>query len=204
MTPQPILLLGGGGHCRACIDVIETNGQYQIKGIIDVEAMVGKNLFGYPIIGTDEQLPDLLKETPNVIITLGQIHSSEGRKRLYELAKSHGAILPSITSPLAHVSKNAKIGEGTIVMHQAIVSAGADVGHNCIINTKSLIEHDSKIGNHCHISTASVVNGDCQLGEGVMLGSQSTLKQGVKIENHSLIGFGTLVRNDVPANTKVF
>jgi hypothetical protein len=29
-----ILLLGGGGHCRACVDVIEAEAKYQIVGIV--------------------------------------------------------------------------------------------------------------------------------------------------------------------------
>ncbi|WP_428995778.1 hypothetical protein [Lamprobacter modestohalophilus] len=28
-------MLGGGGHCRACIDVIEAGVSYQIAGIVD-------------------------------------------------------------------------------------------------------------------------------------------------------------------------
>ena len=44
-------------------------------------------------------------------------------------------------------SKDASVGEGTTIGHQAIVNAGANVGKCCIVNTKSLIEHDSFIGN---------------------------------------------------------
>ena len=30
-----IILIGGGKHCHACIDIIEDDGNYQIIGIID-------------------------------------------------------------------------------------------------------------------------------------------------------------------------
>ena len=29
-----LLLVGGGGHCHACIDVIETEGKHRIAGIV--------------------------------------------------------------------------------------------------------------------------------------------------------------------------
>ncbi|MBI4645951.1 MAG: acetyltransferase, partial [Bacteroidia bacterium] len=29
---QKIILIGGGGHCKACSDVIETEGKYNIAG----------------------------------------------------------------------------------------------------------------------------------------------------------------------------
>ena len=31
-----IILIGGGGHCKSCIDVIEQAGTFQIAGIVDV------------------------------------------------------------------------------------------------------------------------------------------------------------------------
>ena len=30
-----ILLIGGGGHCRACVDVLEQEGRFQIAGIVE-------------------------------------------------------------------------------------------------------------------------------------------------------------------------
>ena len=36
MHKKSIVLIGGGGHCKACIDVIEVEGKYNIIGIIDV------------------------------------------------------------------------------------------------------------------------------------------------------------------------
>ena len=32
---KKIILLGGGGHCKSCIDVIENENKYKIIGIID-------------------------------------------------------------------------------------------------------------------------------------------------------------------------
>ena len=30
-----ILLIGAGGHARACIDVIETSNQFEISGLVE-------------------------------------------------------------------------------------------------------------------------------------------------------------------------
>ena len=32
---KPIILIGGGGHCISCIDVIEMTKEFSILGIID-------------------------------------------------------------------------------------------------------------------------------------------------------------------------
>ena len=38
---KEILLIGGGGHCKSVIDVIEQEGQFQIVGIIDKAELFG-------------------------------------------------------------------------------------------------------------------------------------------------------------------
>lgn len=45
-----IVLIGGGGHCKACIDVLERQGKYQIAGIIDTDEKVGQDIIGNQII----------------------------------------------------------------------------------------------------------------------------------------------------------
>ena len=68
----------------------------------------------------------------------------------------------------------------------------AKVGENCIINTKALIEHDAVVGDNCHISTASVIN--VSVGDGVFFGSNATAKNGVIIEQNSLIPMASSVK----------
>ena len=84
---QPIILIGGGGHCKSCIDIIEQEGQYRIIGILDLPTMVGKRIFEYEIIGTDNDLPAFLKTVDNYLITVGQIKSSEKRIALWKMVK---------------------------------------------------------------------------------------------------------------------
>ncbi|SNB45039.1 NeuD/PglB/VioB family sugar acetyltransferase [Geobacter sp. DSM 9736] len=193
MTREPLILVGGGGHCKSCIDVIELEANFEIVGILDLPENVGQQILGYPVMGTDADIGGLAKEVRNFCITLGQIRSPERRISLYQQLKMYRSRLPAIISPLAHVSRHAIVGEGTIVMHQAVINAGAQVGINCIINTKALIEHDAVIGNHCHISTASVVNGGVTVGTGTFYGSGAVSKQGITIAEKSFVKANSLV-----------
>ena len=76
----------------------------------------------------------------------------------------------------------------------------AKVGENCIINTKALIEHDAVVGDNCHISTASVIN--VSVGDGVFFGSNATAKNGVIIEQNSLIPMASSVKLGGGGSTK--
>ncbi len=172
-----ILLVGGGGHCRSVIDVIEQQGRYDIVGIVDLKEHIGKQVLGYPVIACDDQLRELFYNCKNAVITVGHIRSNNLRVKLYVKIKEIGYNLPVITSPHAYVSRHSQIGEGTVVMHHALINANANVGRNCIVNSKALIEHDVQVKDHCHISTASVLNGGVVVGENTFVGSNSTSKQ---------------------------
>jgi sugar O-acyltransferase (sialic acid O-acetyltransferase NeuD family) len=195
---EKIILIGGGGHCKACIDVIELSGHFHIEGIIDVPDKLHQKLLGYEIIATDDDLPQLVNENKNFLVTLGQIKSPEKRTRFFQILKDLKAKLPIIISPLAYVSRHAQIDEGTIVMHHALVNAGAHVGESCIINTKALVEHDAVIGDHCHISTGAIVNGGVTVGSGTFFGSKSVSKEYVKIGRNVVIGCGEKITKNIP------
>ena len=195
-----IILIGSGGHARACIDVIELSGQFKIVGFVEKNEKDNQVSLGYPIIGTDDNLLNLRKKYNYVLIAVGQIKSAGTRIRLYQLLEKMDYTLPVIISPRAYVSKHAEIGEGTMIMHNAIVNANAKIGKNCIINNKALIEHDVIIGNHCHVATGAIVNGEVVVGDESFLGSGVVTKQCISIGNNCIIGAGVVLKNDIESN----
>jgi len=198
---KPIILIGGGGHCRSCIDVIEAEGKYQIAGIVNQSGGSREQILGYDVLGDDEDLPELLKKHPNALITVGQIKSADLRWKLFEQVQRLGSVLPTIISPRAYVSKNACLGVGTIVMHDALVNTEARIGNNCILNTKSLVEHNVIVEDHCHISTSSVINGGAIIREKTFIGSNTITKEYITVGKNSVIGGGLRVVSDVQENT---
>lgn len=192
-----IILIGGGGHCKSCIDVIEQSGKFQITGIVDLPEKLHHKILDYEIIATDDDLPRLVNEYKNFLITLGQIKSPKKRIRIFQTLKASGAKLPVIISPLAYVSKHAKIGDGTIIMHHALINAGAKIGENCIINTKALIEHDAIIGDHCHIATSAIINGGVKVGSGTFFGSNAVCKEYIEIGENAVIGCGAKIIKNI-------
>jgi len=191
---QKILLIGGGGHCKSVIDVIEQEGKFKIAGIIDQPELLGNRTLNYKIIGDDGHLTSLANKYQYALITVGQVSSPQLRIKLFNLAKEAGFTFPSIISPRAYVSSYATLKEGTIIMHDAVVNASACVGKNCIINTKALIEHDVIVKDHCHISTGAIVNGAAIIGEGTFVGSSATTKEGIMIKENSFIKAGSVAK----------
>jgi sugar O-acyltransferase (sialic acid O-acetyltransferase NeuD family) len=188
---QKLILIGGGGHCAACIDVIEQEDKFQIAGIVEKD--VGREtLLGYPIVGGDDNLRYLRSNYDYALITVGQIKTPSIRIRLFEYAKSLGFILPNVISPRAYVSRYASIGQGTIIMHDALINSRATIGYNCIINSKALVEHDAVVEDYCHISTGAIVNGCAIVRQGTFVGSNAATKENVTTKEYDFVRAGSL------------
>ncbi len=193
---KDIVLIGGGGHCKSVIDVIEKTELYKIIGIIDTTEKLGEKVLDYEIKWTDNDLPGLVKnKNLHFFITIGQIKDYSKRLSIYLKLKSLNIKLPTIISPLSYVSKYSKIGEGTIIMHHCIINSNVIIGNNCIINTKALIEHDAIIMDNCHISTGAIINGGVKVEANTFFGSSAVAKEYSVIPENSFIKANSLYYN---------
>lgn len=192
---KPLILVGGGGHCKSVIEVAESAG-YTILGILDLPENVGMLVLGYPILGTDDDIPFYV-DRADFIVTVGFIKSFQLRLKIHDKIQLSGGHLATIVASTAYVSKHATVGEGSVIMHQSFVNAGVQIGVGCIINTFANIEHDAVIGDYCHISTGAMVNGDCRIGECSFLGSQSVIVNGVSVSPECVIAAGSMVRKNI-------
>jgi len=74
-----ILLFGGGGHGKSCADVIESSGKFEISGIVD--PFIKRLDLPYELINQEEPYELLRKTFDNAIVSIGQIKSSDARKK---------------------------------------------------------------------------------------------------------------------------
>lgn len=192
---KPLILVGGGGHCKSVIEAAESAG-YSILGVLDLPEEVGKEILSTKVIGTDDDIPAYVDKA-EFVITVGFIKNPVVRIKLYNRIKEAGGKLTTVIASTAHVSKYATLGEGTVVLHHAFVNADAKVGCNVILNNFVNIEHDAVIGDQCHISTGAMVNGECKVGERCFIGSQSVLANCITVGDDIIVGAGSVVRKSI-------
>lgn len=185
MAKKDLILVGGGGHCKAVIDVAESAG-YNILGVLDKPEEVGNDVLAYKVIGTDDDIPKYVNDA-EFIITVGQINNCNIRKKIDQLIKNAGGRLATIIANDAYVSKYSSVGSGSVIMHKAFVNADAHIGENVILNTMANVGHDVRIGDFCHISTGVMICGNATIGNEVFIGSQSVVNQGVDICNNVVL-----------------
>ena len=202
MIKKQIILVGGGGHAKACLEVIESDLTWQLKGYLDVKPTLSDS-YGLDYLGSDLEASKFVHEA-QFLISVGQLGHSPIREKLFNELKRVNAEFAIVKSNNAINSKKSVIGSGTIVMHGAILQVDTSIGENCIVNDRVLIEHDSTIGNHCHISTGAIINGGVKIGNGVFIGSGAILRNGISIGDNCVIGMGAIVTKSIGQGLTVF
>lgn len=197
MNTNEIILVGGGGHCKSCIDVIESEGKFKIKGIIDLPHLLGSETLGYKVIGNDDDIPSFIAQGYSFLITMGHLGNANRRNQLFENIHSLDGNLATVISSTAKVSSHASIGKGSIIMHNTMINAGTQIGANCIINSGSIVEHDVVVEKHSHISTGAILNGDVEIKEESFVGSGALIKNGLSIAKNTIIGMGAIVVKNI-------
>lgn len=199
---QRLILLGAGAFAKACLDVIEAQGRYEVAGFLDRPERVGELFCGYPILGDDEEIGHFVEEH-HFLVATNQHLMPEPRTFLFRAVIEAGGVLASPISPRGYVSPRAELGAGSLVMHGAIVEAGAKIGRNCILNTGALIGPEVTIGDHCHIGPGAVLCAGAQVGDLTLVGPRSVYDQRITSPARSAVPLGSVVYRTQRGQVKV-
>ncbi len=96
------------------------------------------------------------------------------------------------------------IGDNTTIREFATVNRATAhsyytrVGSNCLLMAYSHVAHDCQIGNYCTIANSVNMAGHVIIGDYVGIGGLTAIHQFVHIGDHSFIGGGLRVSQDVP------
>jgi sugar O-acyltransferase (sialic acid O-acetyltransferase NeuD family) len=185
---KPLLIIGSGGHFKSCLDVIEESKIFYVYGLISKIDKIGSKICGYKVLSQSDNYKKFYKlGIRNAFIAVGQIKNSDKRKKIFYNLKKSNFDLPSFVSKTSKLSKNVKIGEGSIIHKICHIGRDVQIGKCNIINTASIIEHDCRIGDFCHISTSTTINGSSIIGDESFIGSGSVLSNDIKLKKKSFV-----------------
>lgn len=195
MMHKPVIVIGGGGHAKTCIDLL-LRQNYSILGYVDVTNQ--GSLFGQiPYLGDDSVI---LRYEPNEVALVngvGKIGHSLKRSEIFLEFQAKKYRFETLIHDTAVVSSFALISKGVQIMAGSIIQAGAFLGENVIVNTRATVDHDCQIGAHTHISPGVILCGSVSIGEHTHVGAGATIIQGLSIGKSVVVGAGSLVLKPV-------
>jgi sugar O-acyltransferase (sialic acid O-acetyltransferase NeuD family) len=194
---EAIVLVGGGGHAKVVISILQKLRSRSILGYTDMKD--NGSILGVSFLGSDSELDKLVREHNglNAVIALGQVGLGKQRYELWDRLHSPAISFPWIVSPGAIINEGVSWGEGAMVMDGAVINAGAAVGRGAIVNTNSTIEHDVTLEDWVHVAPGATVCGGVTVGRFSMIGAGAAVIQGIKIAPECIVGAGATVVRDI-------
>lgn len=202
---ENILLFGGGLHTNYCIDIIKKEGKYNIVGIVDSVNDIGKELFGYKVVGRQEQLKELILQynVQGGLITIGDNWS---RKIVFECIKNQIPDFKFVNAihPSTIIGMNVEMGVGIVIMAGCIFSPNSKVGNFCFFATGAQLEHDCTIDEFASISAGSITGGKVNIGKYSAIALGVIIIDRLSIGENTVVGSGSLVTKDLPDNVLAY
>jgi sugar O-acyltransferase (sialic acid O-acetyltransferase NeuD family) len=199
---QKLVVFGAGGHAKVVIDIIEQQGEYEISGLLDDDPRhLGKDFFGYPVLGTRADLPGLISEQlRHAIVTIGD---NTSRAAVAAHLAQQGWRFACAVHPRASIGRGVNIGPGCVIMAGCVVNADARLGAQVIVNTGATVDHDCRVEDAVHIAPGCHLCGEVSVGRGSLIGAGATVIPGVRIGSEVIVGAGSTVIRDVADRAKV-
>lgn len=186
-----VIIIGTGGHAKVIVDIIEKSGD-NIVGFLDQNRSLGEQVLGYRVIGSEtEDLSCYQKDNTFFVIGIGD---NEKRKNL---AESLNLSWYTAIHPTCCIAKEVEIGDGTVIMANAVINPATAIGKHCIINTSASVDHDNVIHDYVHISPNAALAGKVEVGECSHIGVGASVIDRTMICENVTVGAGAVVVKDI-------
>ncbi len=186
---KDVIIIGTGGHAKVIADIVLCAGD-NLQGFLTSDTDK-KEFAGRPILGSDLEYQKYAG--CYFVIAIGNANVRERISNSMKTVKWYTAIHPSATVSLL----NTHIGEGSVVMANAVVNSFVQIGKHCIINSNATVEHDNTVDDFAHISVGAKLAGTVKIGKRTWIGVGATVSNGIYITNDCMIGAGAVVIRDI-------
>jgi sugar O-acyltransferase (sialic acid O-acetyltransferase NeuD family) len=205
MTNRKVVIIGSVGFGRELLDVFDAcnqdKSQYEVLGFIVQKeyAEAGLIVNDKPVLGDF----DWLQKYPEVYVICG-VGEPRHKRRLINLAADLNArFCPPVVHPLAYKSRWVEIGDGSVITAGCILTTQIKIGTHVHVNLDCTIGHDVAIHDYATMAPGVHVSGKVTLEEGCYVGTGANIIEKLNIGRWSVVGAGSTIVRNVPANTTV-
>ena len=182
-----ILLVGAGGHARAIVEGLRSEGHRIVAYVDPAEA----SWLDATWFQTDLPASDTTGTDTCVIGVGGMTAASlDTRLKLMEQYSASGYATPPVIHPTAFVSTDTVIGDGCIILARAVIQPAVELEAGVIVNTGAIVEHDSTVESGAHIGPGAIILGGCRVGKCAMIGAGATVLPGAAVPAGGLVKAG--------------
>ena len=171
-------LIGAGGHARE----VMVQMQQSLPCFVDD-----------PYVDSDTLPLSQFNPTEyEVMVAIG-----DSKARLQMISKlPHNTNYFTFIHPTAVIGQDVTVSSGSFIGAYSIITTNVFIDKHALLNRANHIGHDTKIGMGLSMMPGSIVSGNCEIGNSVYIGTNASVKQGIKITDFVIIGLNSgVVKN---------
>lgn len=174
-------LIGNGGHAR---EVMFQMNENLPRFVDDAYYKDETNIF---------KLSDFDPQEYEVMIAIGDSSlRQEMVKKLPSETKYFTFIHPSV-----YIGTDSIIGEGSFIGINSVITTNIKIGKHAILNRSNHIGHDTIIGDIFSAMPGSIISGNCLIGDNFYIGTNSSVREKIKICDNVKVGLNCGVVKDI-------
>jgi sugar O-acyltransferase (sialic acid O-acetyltransferase NeuD family) len=199
---QKLLLVGPGGLGREAAEAVRAinavHPTWNLLGFLDDDpAKQGTAVDGVPVLGPSA----LVREHPEakVVLCPGRPDNYVARRTLAERLGLSDDRYATVIHPNAAIGTTCEIGVGSVILAHTDLTAGVRVGRHVVVMPQVVLTHDAVVEDWATIASGVRLGGGAHVAEGAYLGSGACLREGIRVGAWAMVGMGSVVTRDVPA-----
>lgn len=201
--------LGAGDAALSMfIEIIASNhGEKFTVQVIKNFDVENKYPYMVPTIENSIIYHDDWKRDPKEQLVIG-VNKPITKNKVYHFFKDQYGIEFDDFTSLRHngsiIASTVKLMPGTVINPGVTLAPFAHIGNLVTINRNASIGHHTNIDDFSTIHPGVNIAGHCKISSSVTIGIGASICDGVCIGENSIIGAGSVVTKDIPANVVAF
>jgi sugar O-acyltransferase (sialic acid O-acetyltransferase NeuD family) len=201
-----VVIAGTGGHARETLGLLRDVATahpdtLRFRGFVaddppDAELL---DRIGADFLGPPGTLVARIPEARDWGYHVG-VSVPPARRRLDAVLADQGLHPVTLVHPSAVVGDDVHLGPGSQVCAHATLTTNIRIGRAGHVGIASVIGHDARIGDYLRMTQSVNIGGNVTLGDDVELHLRVAVGRGLTIGDRAVLGSGTVVIRDVPAD----
>ena len=199
---RELLLMGAGGFARETAEAVRAvnaaKPTWRLLGFLDDDpGRHGNVVGGVPIIGSSAAVHD--HPAASIVICTGRPDDYVSRRLIAERLELDDERYATVLHPTATIGESCRVGAGSVLLAHVDLTADVVVGRHVAVMPQVVLTHDTRIGDWATVASGVRVGGGCRISQGAYIGSGACLREGLTVGEWAMVGMGSVLTRDVPA-----
>lgn len=196
-----ILIIGNSIAADIMYAYLDQDPRYTVVAFAaDKQYVLKERKFDVPVVAIESLTQRYSPDEHKTILAIGYSRQNSLRSEMFERVKALGYEIETYIHPDAKVYTKNPLGEGCIIMANAVLEVYTSIGKNSVVWANCVIGHHSIIGDNCWIASGTVLAGEANVGNNCFLGVNVTVSNKVAVAPFNIIGGHAAIHKNTREN----